>query len=466
MQVLLIDPAQRNGVPEVYENLGVASLAANSRRAGFDTETILAHVEGWSYRRLSREIMMRKPDVLGVSLLSFKARKTLEMLGRLKSEGLQGRIILGGHFPTFNDEKLLEEWPCIDVVVRGEGDLTLVELLEAWVKGGGLEKVEGITYRKKGKVIRNPARTLIDDLDKLPWPTRDYTKKIIEMGGSLNMIRSRGCYGNCAFCSISSFYRAQGGAAWRQRSIEDVLEEMAYLADCYPGVILKFHDDQFIGPGKRGWEDAMSFAHALKESGINIPFSIFARADTVEPELFRALKAAGLESVFVGVESGSQRELDVFNKRITIEENKQALQILYDLDIRFLMGLIFFDPYTLMEDVTANFRFLRETQPLWSSRGNILSVENQVEVYKGTPFYNRLIEEECLEGDYLACTYTIPDWRVRFLCGISHLLLKSILPAISVIRLLPAHLKLARYRISSWFKRAVAAEAGMSESTG
>ena len=280
------------------------------------------------------------------------------------------------------------------------------------------------------------------------------------------MIRSRGCYGNCAFCSISSFYRAQGGAAWRQRSVGSVIKEMAHLAGRYPGVILKFHDDQFIGPGRRGWEDAMHFAHALAESGVRIPFSIFARADTVERDLFMALKSAGLEFVFVGVESGSQRSLDIFNKRTTVEQNKLALQILYDLDIKFLTGLIFFDPYTEIQDVTANIRFLRETQPLWSSQGNLLSVENHVVVYKGTPFYDRLESEGRLGGDYFDCTYKITDWRVRILCRLSQLILRFILPTISVFRLLPAHLRLIRTRISFWLKRSTSTEAGMSESPG
>ena len=465
MKVLLIDPAQRNGVAEVYENLGIASLAACSREAGFETETILTHVEGWSHRKLGSEILVKQPDVLGVSLLSFRARQTLEMLSRLKSEGLQSRIVLGGHFPTFNDRILLEEWSSIDVVVHGEGDLTLVDLLQTWQQGGGLDDVAGISYRKDGTVVQNRARSLIEDLDSLQWPVRDHTERIVGMGGALNLNRSRGCYGNCSFCSISSFYRTQAGAAWRQRSVVNVLAEMAYLADRFPGSILKFHDDQFIGPGKRGWEDAMSFAHTLKDSNIDVRFSIFARSDTIEPELFRILKAAGLESVFVGVESGSQRELDLFNKRTTISQNLNALQILHDLDIHFLMGLILFDPYTEMEDVKANFRFLHETQPLWSSKGNILSVENRVEVYKGTPVYDQLDKEGRLEGDYFNCTYTIQDRRIRFISQVSQLFIKSLLPAFSIIRLLPAHLKLAGHRISSKFRKLILTDAGMSRIT-
>ena len=241
---------------------------------------------------------------------------------------------------------------------------------------------------------------------------------------------------------------------------------MAYLADRFPGSILKFHDDQFIGPGKKGWEDAMSFAQTLKESNIEARFSIFARSDTIEPKLFRTLKAAGLESVFVGVESGSQRELDLFNKRTTITQNLNALQILHNLDIHFLVGLILFDPYTEMEDVKANFRFLHETQSLWSSKGNILSVENRVEVYKGTPFYDQLDKEGRLEGDYFNCSYTIQDRMVRFISQVSQLFIKSLLPAFSIIKMLPAHLKLAGHRLSSKFRKLIPTNAGMSKMTG
>jgi radical SAM superfamily enzyme YgiQ (UPF0313 family) len=258
----------------------------------------------------------------------------------------------------------------------------------------------------------------------------------------------------------------QSGAAWRQRSIEDVLDEMEFLAGRWPGVEIKFHDDQFIGPGMRGREDALEFAEALARRDLNIPFYIFSRADTVEPELFRALKSSGLKSVFVGVESGSQRELDAFDKRISVEDNKRALQVLYDLDIKFHMGLIFFDPYTEMEDIGANMDFLRETQPLWSTNGNILSVENRVIVYKGTPFFSRLTAGGRIRGDYLDYDYTIAQWQVRLLCRLSHVVLKYLLPAFSVLRRLPTHIKLLKSQLMHRLGKTASAPASLSESAG
>ena len=97
-----------------------------------------------------------------------------------------------------------------------------------------------------------------------------------------------------------------------------------------------------------------------------------------------------------------------------------------------------------MEDVKANLSFLQDTQHLWGPRGNILSIENRVIVYKGTPFYDRLNSEGRLEGDYIDCTYTIHGWKVRYLSKLFHLLLKYILPGVSVIKLFPAHLRLFR----------------------
>lgn len=454
MKVLLIDPAPRQGIPEMYENLGVASLTAVSRRAGFDTGMILTHVEGWSRRRLGRELMRRQPDVLGVSLLSYHARPTLELLRELKREGLKSRIVLGGHFPTFNDMQVMQDWPEVDGVVRGEGERTFVHLLETWREGGDVGAVEGLTWREGDAIRSNPARELIGDLDTLPWPARDYTDRILQMGGTLNMVRSRGCYANCAFCSIASFYRIQKGSAWRQRSIGDVLEEMAHLARRWPDAEVKFHDDQFIGPGWKGHEDAMTFARALEaREDIDIPLYIFARADTVEPELFSTLKSAGLKSVFVGVESGSQRELDSFNKRVTVEDNKQALQVLHDLDIRFHAGLIFFSPYTGMDDVVASMEFIEQTRPLWSARGNVLSVENRVILYKGTPFWNRLRQDGRLQGDYLGYDYTLPDWRVRVLCHLSNVFLNYILPAFSRLVRARSFLRLALHDGSRRLRR-------------
>ena len=328
--------------------------------------------------------------------------------------------------------------------MRGEGDRTLPELIQAWESGSDLSAVDGLTFRSGDVVHANPGRTLISDLDQLPWPARDHTQRIVEAGGKLNMVRSRGCYANCAFCSIASFYRLQSGAAWRQRSIDDVLDEMTWLGERWPGTEIKFHDDQFIGPGRKGHEDALAFAEALLFRGLKIPYYIFARADTVEPELFMALKRSGLSSVFVGVESGSQRGLNALGKRISVDENRQAIQTLSDLGIRFHMGLIFFDPYTEMEDVAANVSFLQDTQPLWSAPGNTLSVENRVIVYKGTPFFDRLTRDDRIEGDYLDHDYAILDWRVRLLCRASHVLIRCLLPALSRLRRLPDHMRILR----------------------
>ncbi|MFC1629306.1 B12-binding domain-containing radical SAM protein [Gemmatimonadota bacterium] len=452
MNILLVDPALRDGVPELYENIGIAALAASTRQAGFETGTILTHLEGWSYRRLGQEIIRRDPDVLGVSLLSYNARRTLNLLRRLKQDGLRSRIVVGGHFPTFNDEILLQKWPELDVVVRGEGDLILVDLLKNWEAEDDPGMVEGVSFREGSDIRRNPARPLQKDLDSLPWPVRDHTERIIEMGGSLNLVRARGCYANCAFCSIASFYRSQGGPGWRQRSVGSVIEEMRELTARFPDVEVKFHDDQFIGPGMKGWEDAMAFAQALIDEGSGVPFSIFARADSIEPELFRALKAAGLKSVFVGIESGSQNQLDSCGKRTSVAVNRQSLEILNELEISFVMGLIFFDPYTRMADVSANLSFLMDTQSLWGPRGNVLSIENRVIVYKGTPFHERLAAEGRLEGDYIDCTYTIRDWRVRYLSKLSHLVLKRVLPGMSVIKRLPAHLRLFRKGVNNRFR--------------
>jgi anaerobic magnesium-protoporphyrin IX monomethyl ester cyclase len=455
MEVLLVDPALRRGVPELYENLGVASLAATARRAGLRVGVLLNHVEGWSYRRLGRELRARRPDVIGVSLLSFNARRTLDLLRTLRREGLGSRIVVGGHFPTFNDVRLLQERPEVDVVVRGEGDLTFVDLLEAWRDGRDLDRVAGISYRRNGEVYINPLRPLLRDLDTLPWPSRDYTDRIVRAGGSVNLARSRGCFANCAFCSIGSFYRLQQGTAWRQRSIDDVLAELDLLARRWPGAEIKFYDDQFIGPGRRGREEALAFAETLAGSSLRVTFSIFARADTIDRELFMALKAAGLRSVFVGVESGSQRELDLFNKRTTVEDNLRALQVLHDLDIRFQMGLIFFDPYTNREDVQANMEFIERTRPYWSARGNILSVENRAIVYKGTPFWDRLQAEGRLKGDYIDCDYTVPDREVRALMKVSHFFLNVLLPLLSLARRLPDHLRLARLQLGDRLRRLV-----------
>ena len=435
MHILLVDPAPRSGITEPYEHLGLSSLCAVLRTKGYEVDILSGPLMNSTAHRMVKEIIRYDPDILGFSVKEVHARRTLRMVKALRQKGLKSHITLGGHFPTFNHIQILQDYPEVNSVIRGEGEDTMAELVETLTDGGSLSSVCGLTWREGDCICDNPPRPLIEDLDRLPFLSRDITQQVIHQGGAIGMIASRGCYANCSFCSIRSFYGTSPGQKWRTRLPVHIVDEIEKLASTFPGTPFKFIDDQFIGPGERGRAYAIDIASEIQKRGVAIEFLISCRVDAIEKDLFTSLKEAGLKKVFLGVESGTQQVLDRFDKNTTVEQNKKALQILDEIGLDYTIAFIFFDPYSTMEDVKGNLEFLSEIRPYWQGKKGVLSIEPSVTVHKGTSIEQQLREDGRLIGDYLGYRYKIADRKVQILRAIADCLIRRIQPAFHQFRI-------------------------------
>lgn len=364
VDVLLVNPPSRSSrftnTPE--EHLGLAYMASALRRDGFSVEIIDAPAARLDYAALTKELGRRHFQLLGVSnLFQSNLASVLTWLETLKAGGLKAHITIGGHPATFTYREILTEFDAVDSLVRGEGEITIVELARALSTGDDWRMVDGIAWRDDDEVIVNPGRPLIEDLNALAWPARDIRAARPHAFETLTVSYSRGCQAFCSFCSIASFYRSFKGPVWRGRDPEDLLDEIDAAQAIAPKEMVLFIDDTFIGPGKIGKTRAHKLAEAFAARRRNYVWGAACRADQVDEDLFRKCRASGLRVVFLGIESGNEETLRVFDKETTVETNKKAIEILKKLDIVPEMGFIMFNPYTTFNNVRQDLDFLLET---------------------------------------------------------------------------------------------------------
>lgn len=398
------------------EHLGLGYLAAVLRKNNYQVEILDANILRLSPSTTIEEIKKRTFKVLGISLFYNKdAQENMELIGRLREEGVDTHITVGGHFATFDYQELLTHVQVIDSVIRGEGEYTFLELVRKIDQNKDWRDVPGLAYRKDGEVVANPLRPTIACLDDLPFPARDTFPLYVKRRFPATISTSRGCYANCSFCSINQFYDYSPGAKWRTRSAKNVIDEMESLSSAWGARRWLIVDDNLIGAGKAGKEHARQMALEIIKRDLDFDLYISCRANDVDEDLFTLLKQAGLKEALVGAESSIPRTLKLLNKGVTLEHNRKAIETLQKLGIRPNIGFITFDPFCTFDEVRQNFSFLKEAG-LFSSLEDVVRLVSHLVVFKGAPIMKTLEKEGVLEGStYLSymVEYRFLDPRVK-----------------------------------------------------
>lgn len=322
MKVLLIQPPHYyNGLSREPENfpLGLGYIAKVLLNSGYTVEVF----DIWAHQYKNEEVMERIKkldyDVVGISALSTQYSYVKWLSARLK-ENNEGKIMIGGPLATYSPRIVLKN-TAADICVIGEGEITAKEVIE---KYDDLDEVKGICFREGNKLIENPPREYIKDLDTIDFPAWDlfpvkiYLKprRYYDFSYSLkpmNIISSRGCPYNCKFCS-KTFKKT------RVRSIDNIIEEIELLKQKYGVNCIHFNDELLMISKKR----VLSLCEKIEP--LNVKFICNGRVNIVDLDLLKRMKKAGAIAVGYGIESGSQRILDNMNKRITIEQSERALK--------------------------------------------------------------------------------------------------------------------------------------------
>jgi radical SAM superfamily enzyme YgiQ (UPF0313 family) len=392
--------------PELEENLGLRYLHSSIERKAHKAE-IFDFNAAAQIPLLVPRILQYDLDVVGLSMVfTGRAQEFLQLAQALREAGFSGHITAGGHFASFHAQQLLTHFPALSSIVHGEGEDTIVDLIEHL---SDLDCVLGISYmHKNADVEKSPPRPNPDDLDTLPFPSRPACFHTYLWLPIANILGSRGCYVNCYYCSITAWYKQNLGKRFRQRSVRNIAREMAQLYHERGVRIFNFHDDNFFLANTRKTVDRFTaLQRCLEHERVGrIAIQVKARPDSVHKEPISILKDMGLFRVFLGVESNSTAGLQTLGRGIPKQENHRALKILQDFDIHVSFNLLMFDPETTLSDVRDNIDFMRQYSHIPLNFG-------RTEVYSGTTLEQMLRTQNRLQGNFLGYSYVISSEQAQ-----------------------------------------------------
>jgi anaerobic magnesium-protoporphyrin IX monomethyl ester cyclase len=344
------------------------------------------------------------PQIAGLSMVySSRGREFCRLAQALRNDGYEGHLIAGGHFASFNCERLLQDFPAFDSVALGEGEETICALADNLE---GASTIPGLCYRQSdGSIALNPSKGNADNLDRLPFPKRATFRKYFDKPTAA-ILGSRGCWRNCAYCSISAWYKRVGGKRFRVRSVDNIVAEMKELYSRHGVRIFEFLDDNFFLPNP---ESALhrfeALRRGLKREGVEgSAIAVHARPDSITYDSMRVVDDMGLLGVGLGVDNASDNGLRNLNRECTLDQIRSSLQILGDFDVMVAYNILMFEPDTVMDDILTNLRFIERHMEY---AFHVTSVK----VLVGTGFEARLRAEGRLLGDPLGFHYRIKDRR-------------------------------------------------------
>ncbi len=314
MKLILIRPFLTG---EAYEPpLGIGFIASYLREySDIDIEIIDNDVLRWSNRKIRDELAIEKPDLVGISAFSYNRFKGFEIAKIAKELGIF--VVFGGVHTTFVDKETLEDFPYIDVIVRGEGEETMLKLIEKIKSNEEIDDIVGITFRKGREIIRNPDRDFIKDINSIPPPAWDLFP--MEKYKYYPVFGTRGCPFNCIFCASPRLWKRK----LRVREPKRVVDEIEELLIKYGKKIVHIKDDTFTA--RKGW--ALKVCDEIENRNLKFTWECMGRVNTVDKELLTRFREVGCRLIEYGVETGNEEIMKKINKQITKDQVRNAVII-------------------------------------------------------------------------------------------------------------------------------------------
>ncbi len=394
MKILLVYPNIVESPKDI--STGLAILSALCKREGYEVELIDS-----TFKISDREILKKtenfNPDLVLITTATNDFDHSIHIATLIKKK-FEKLILVGGYHPTIAPEEAISK-DCFDIVCIGEGEEALLELLKSLKKGKSRTNIKNLWFKKKEKgeikIIKNPLRPLIQNLDSLPFPDReifDYKTYLEWNHGTATFISTRGCPFKCSYCInhlLSKKYE-QKGKYVRFRSIDNLFQEIKEVLKKYPVKNIEFYDDTFSLDEKRMHEFCKRYP---KEIGI--PFNINVRVNAIKSEFFKLLKKAGCVRVSIGIESG-----DSYIRNKILKRNMTDEQILSVFDQAKKAGLRTYSfnmvgiPFENKKSIRKTILLNRKCKPDYIG----VSIFN---AFKGTEIY-----ELCRKNKWLKKTYS------------------------------------------------------------
>jgi len=414
VKLLLLYPPEQNLIdtelPKVLEQgigvvppLGLLYVAASvQRHTNWEVEVVDSLAEKLDYTQIDERIRASRPDAVGISVMTHVLIDCLKVAKIAKKVDENIKVILGGpHVHIYPEQSIA--FDCVDLVVVGEGEYTIVELLKSWNKPGELKEICGLYFKsEQGVVISNPLHKPIESLDNVIHPARHLIKPELYFSSMsrhpmlTTMITSRGCPYKCVFCD-----RPNLGKRFRARGSGDVVDEMEECVKLGIREIV-LYDDTFTVDRDR----VFSICHEIERRGMRISWSIRARVDRVDSDMLKELKSAGCERINYGVESGSEEVLKRLRKGITKKLAAEAFRLTRKAGIQTVAYFMFGCPGETRDQMSETIDFAKSLNPDYCHFTILVP-------FPGTPLYADGIADGILTHDYWRefAQNPIPDFK-------------------------------------------------------
>ncbi len=336
--------------------LGLTTLAAVIRQNSIPVAIVDAAVLNLSYNDTVRDILKEEPNYVGITASTVSVHNAAKVARMIKETSSNITTLLGGPHLTAIPEQTMRMFPEFDIGVIGEGERTIIRLLEALESKEQLSKVAGIIYRNGETIVSTGRVEFIQDLDTLPMDAWDllpnfpfsYKSSVHKLGRwpTTSLITSRGCPFKCRFCDNSVF-----GRKVRGYSAGYLVDMIKYLQKKYGVKDVFINDDNFVMLGRR----LVEFCDLIKKEKLDLTWGCYSRVDSVTEEMLNIMKSEGCWRIYYGLESGSQDILDFYRKNETLEQMEMAIKWTKKAGIRakgcFMMGKFLETEQTLRKTI-------------------------------------------------------------------------------------------------------------------
>ncbi len=380
-----------------WQPLGTLYVASALVQAGHEVKfyngAFMTHTE------IMRQLEAFRPQFVGLYSTTFGWDKAKKTAAAIREKIADVFLAVGGPYPVALQEKCLADCPEFDAVVTGEGEITVVEMLERLSSNKSLEGVEGVAFRAGKEINKNPPRPLITDLDALPFPAREllgeaakyipppatYKRKPVAV-----IMTARGCNRKCLYCFQIDKYRKSG---IRFRSVENVMAEIELvLSQGYREI--KFIDDTLAGDYNR----AMTIAREIKKRGLDFTWFASAVVNQVDKPLLKAFKEAGCWAILFGAESGVQKNLNAIRKGITPAQITKAVKAAKEVGLTVYTPFLFGIPGQTYADGLKTIEFALELDP-------DIANFHAITPFPGTELYDNIEKYGTMSEDLTDYTY-------------------------------------------------------------